>query len=167
MWKSRMTEKWSWYVVKWGEDIPSCVFSFIKQHSLNLLLPSQWRREEEEGVFGLEVGVFKFGKLLLWVPLEVFSQTWDMPHGTWLMQSFISAWCSAGFVREGNVAYNALRFDLLTFSRCAWQAEMVNNALQLQRSFLKMATTHQEPAQVRMICVMAWRTVLNADTQSK
>ncbi|XP_041739890.2 adenylyl cyclase-associated protein 2 isoform X2 [Coregonus clupeaformis] len=29
-------------------------------------------------------------------------------------------------------------------------AEMVNNALQLQRSFLKMATTHQEPAQMEL-----------------
>ncbi|KAL0961861.1 hypothetical protein UPYG_G00332600 [Umbra pygmaea] len=29
-------------------------------------------------------------------------------------------------------------------------AEMVNNALQLQRSFLKMAATHQEPAQVEL-----------------
>lgn len=32
---------------------------------------------------------------------------------------------------------------------CDAQAEMVSNALQTQRRFLKMVTTHQEPAQVR------------------
>lgn len=36
------------------------------------------------------------------------------------------------------------------------QAEMVSKALQTQRSFLKMVTTHQEPAQVRCFCI-DWR----------
>lgn len=40
------------------------------------------------------------------------------------------------------------------------QAEMVNKALQTQRTFLKMASTHQEPAEVRHT-ETDWRT---ADT---
>ena len=41
-------------------------------------------------------------------------------------------------------------FDLFTPDLCNWQAEMVNNALQVQRTFLKMTATHQEPAQVQL-----------------
>ena len=36
------------------------------------------------------------------------------------------------------------------------QAEMVNKALQTQRTFLKMASTHQEPAEVRNTETDSW-----------
>uniref|UniRef100_A0A7N8X1L5 Cyclase associated actin cytoskeleton regulatory protein 2 n=1 Tax=Mastacembelus armatus TaxID=205130 RepID=A0A7N8X1L5_9TELE len=46
--------------------------------------------------------------------------------------------------------YCIIILTCVTLTLYDWQAEMVNNALQTQRTFLKMAATHQEPAQTEL-----------------